>query len=1227
MIIASTPYEIFRNELLNKPKGFNISEVLAEGRKFEALSAGNNQLQELGMSQKETIHGINRGRKCKNCDTSHKPRQCPAYHDECSACGNMGHWSKCCRISKQKKNPRPQSRGRRQQPHHSQHRSKSRKPSNRKNNQSIDNVDISDDENYHKHFYSITVSDKCMDSITEKSREEAYTTLKIKPPHIPNEKCTLRLKIDSGASGNTLPIRTFQQMYGTAESAFNILKPATHTKLTSYSGDTILCRGTINIPCQYKESKWVNAIFYVVDVPGPAVVGLPTSEQLKLITINVAAINNARPQELRTPIVNVKQLKQAYPEQFDRIGNFSGTAKLHLKEDAEPFIDPPRKCSIHLKDQLKEEIEKLIEQDVLRKVEEHTDWCSSLAYSIKKDGSLRICIDPQKLNSSLKRCPYKIPTVEELNPKFAKAKVFSKLDAKAGYWSVHLDEKSQLLTTCRTPFGRVCWKRLPFGLSVSQDIFQARMDQILEGLDGVVSITDDVAVYGENEEDHDRNLQNLMTRAAETGLVFNSEKCTIKQTSITFFGNIYTATGIKPDPAKIRDIQKMPSPQNKDELQRFLGMLNYLSPYIPNFADKAHPVRTLLKSESPWIWDPDHQKCYDELKELITADTLLSYYDKTKPISLEVDASQKGLGVALVQEGKPVAFGSKTLTDCQSRYSNIEREMLAIVHGIQRYHTYLYATTFTVITDHKPLVTICAKPLHSAPPRLQRMLLKIQGYNYRVMYRPGKDMILADVLSRLPNPENNNTVELDERIDGITTEDDDGHATIAAINFSAEKQIMLRNETARDKTLNLVKEIIFQGWPETIRDVPTDIRPYWSFRDELAAESGILFKGQQVLIPESMQQDILRQLHQAHQGIEKTRRLARETVYWININKDIEKMCQSCTLCQQYQDANKREPLEPHDIPSRPWKYLASDLFEINGQQYLLTVDRYTKYPLVDEMPSPVTSKAVADKIKGYTSLFGRPDEIMTDNGPQYTGQAFQNFIASWDIKHITSSPHYAKSNGFIERHVRHIKSILTKCIKSKSDIQLALLQVRATPIDSKLPSPAELLFGRAIATTLPSREKLGKEEHRARLEERSAEMKTRHDYSSQNINLPPLYPGQHVTIMNKADKTWYPGIIIRKDKTPRSYIVETPNGARLRRNRAHLRAVPAPTTKKNNLADVGKKVHFADTAPSMMPAAREHPTSSDKEIPTTPEEVRSPTDRTRTRSGRTIIRPARFRD
>lgn len=155
-------------------------------------------------------------------------------------------------------------------------------------------------------------------------------------------------------------------------------------------------------------------------------------------------------------------------------------------------------------------------------------------------------------------------------------------------------------------------------------------------------------------------------------------------------------------------------------------------------------MRGSLKNDAPWIWDIDHQKCFEDLKQIVTEHACLKYYDPEAPLTLEVDASQKGLGIALVQDNRPIAFGSKTLTDCQSRYSNIEREMPAIVYGMQRYHTYLYGKSFLVVTDHKPLVTICTKPLHAAPPRLQRMLIKTQGYNYQIVYRPGTQMVLAD---------------------------------------------------------------------------------------------------------------------------------------------------------------------------------------------------------------------------------------------------------------------------------------------------------------------------------------------------------------------------------------------------------------------------------------------------------------------------------------------------
>ncbi|CAJ1059742.1 hypothetical protein NQD34_015829 [Xyrichtys novacula] len=188
------------------------------------------------------------------------------------------------------------------------------------------------------------------------------------------------------------------------------------------------------------------------------------------------------------------------------------------------------------------------------------------------------------------------------------------------------------------------------------------------------------------------------------------------------------------------------------------------------------------------------------------------------------------------------------------------------------------------------------------------------------------------------------------------------------------------------------------------------------------------------------------------------------------MNDDIERACRSCSVCVKYQDADPKEPLHPHTVPLKPWQSIASDLFEVKGRQFLLTVDRNSKYPLVDEMSMPVSGHAVTQKLQGYVSLFGRVDEIFTDNGPQYTGQAFKEFVKDWGINHITSSPHYPKGNRFIERHVRHIKSIVTKSIKQRDNLQMALLQARATPIDSKLPSPAELMFGRPVTTLLPSR-------------------------------------------------------------------------------------------------------------------------------------------------------------
>jgi len=513
LIISSTPHEEFCRDLLSRPKGYSIAEILKEGRKYEALSAGNMKLKQMANGITE-VHGIARAtnQQCKRCGTRHKPRQCPAYKDECHTCGARGHWAKCCKTKNLvRKHDEPQRQHRK-----STHNRGSRYRGRRYKSEKIDEIngDYEPDDEYQREFSEVIVSENCVHTPKQRhAREEAYTVLQVQPPNLPHDNYTLRVKIDTGAMGNTLPLRTFRQMYGKRVSTNELLTALGNVKLTAYNGQKIPCFGTIQIPCQHKNSVWDQATFYVVDVDGPAIVGLPTCERLHLVTINVDNVRDntsdcGKPKVTPAQIHDIKDLVSLYPQQFDKIGNFKGTARLHLKDDAEAFIDAPRKCSVHIKDKLKQEIDNLVSQKVIRKVDEHTDWCSSLTFTTKKDGSIRICLDPKRLNDSLKRCPHKIPTVEELNPEFAHATVFSKLDAKAGYWAIHLDEDSQLLTTFRTPFGRYCWQRLPFGLSTSQDIFQARMDEIMEGLNGVVSIADDVCVHGRNAADMMPTLSN-----------------------------------------------------------------------------------------------------------------------------------------------------------------------------------------------------------------------------------------------------------------------------------------------------------------------------------------------------------------------------------------------------------------------------------------------------------------------------------------------------------------------------------------------------------------------------------------------------------------------------------------------------------------------------------------------------------------------------------------------
>ena len=422
--------------------------------------------------------------------------------------------------------------------------------------------------------------------------------------------------------------------------------------------------------------------------------------------------------------------------------------RLHLKPDSVPAVCQPHSVPIALNKRLKKEFKSMEEKGIIKKVTKPTEWVSALVCVEKPaSGKLRICLDPKALNDCILRPHYPIRTVEDVVTKLTGAKYFSVLDTTKGYWSIKLTEDSSYLTTSNSRFGRYRYLRIPMGIRSSQDLFSRKIDEFFEDLPGVTSIIDDILVFGQTREEHDKQLKDVLQRLPEKGIRFNPEKCVIGSQEVKYFGPILTSEGLKADPEKLRAIVDMKAPENKAELETLLGMITYLSKFDAKLAQIVSPMTDLLKKDATFVWDSVQDQAFDRVKSAITEAPVLAYCDPLKPITLQVNASSKDVGATCLQEGRPISSASKTLTPTEQGYTQIEKERLAILFGLTRFQHYCYARHTKIETDHKPLVSIMKKKQHY-PPRLQRMLLEIQNFDIEVVHVSGKNIPVADTLSR-----------------------------------------------------------------------------------------------------------------------------------------------------------------------------------------------------------------------------------------------------------------------------------------------------------------------------------------------------------------------------------------------------------------------------------------------------------------------------------------------
>ncbi|UYV60920.1 K02A2.6-like [Cordylochernes scorpioides] len=668
--------------------------------------------------------------------------------------------------------------------------------------------------------------------------------------------------------------------------------------------------------------------------------------------------------------VTLTGLLDEYKDVFKGNGHLSYMYDIKISDKAEPKISPARRLPRALLQPVKEELFKMEEDGIIEKIEEPTVWAHPMVVVKKPSGKYRICIDPRKLNKWVLREHYTLPAPENILAEIPKAKFYSVLDAKSAFWQVPLN--------------------------------------------------------------HNSTLKKVLDLARESRLKLTLNKLQMATGVVKFLGHTISQEGILPDQDKVRAIQNMQIPKNKQELQRILGTVTYLAKFIPDLSSNTSNMRNLLKKDIIWNWNIAADQELNFIKTLLTSPPVLRHFDPNEPLELFADASKDGLGAILMQKEKPLSYASASLTSPQKHYSQIEKELLALYFGCKRFHYFLYGRKFTAYTHHKPLVSLLKKNFDQMSPRLQRLSLYLLNYQFELKFIPGKSMIPADTLSRHLLPQEQME---DKELDLCT------QTFVLNVEIKDQRLTRLQEDTLNDKECCLLKQYILTGWPLHKRNLPSNLKPYWEFKEELHEWQNLICRGNKLLIPKTQRSDMLKILHASHQGINNTIALAKRSIYWPGMNKEIEELINNCSICQQTSKEQILKNLCFHT------KYLI-----IHGK---------SKYPEIYQLQD-MTTDTIIRRLKRTFSNFGIQETLVSDNGPPFFSKEFQNFTRTWNIVHVTSSPYHAQSNGMVELTVQTLKKLIKRCGEESTDPYLALLNLRNTP-HNNLPSPAQILMSRNL--------------------------------------------------------------------------------------------------------------------------------------------------------------------
>ncbi|XP_055347368.1 uncharacterized protein K02A2.6-like [Paramacrobiotus metropolitanus] len=805
------------------------------------------------------------------------------------------------------------------------------------------------------------------------------------------------------------------------------------TPLQSFTGHPIQVIGSATMPVVYGRAR--KSLPVVVVDRGGDVLGRDWIKALDLshLSLKELQVSSVSKVTARATVQSIlDRHSSVFREELGHCKEFK--AHLYLKEGAKPVFCKPRTVPFAYRDAVEKDLDRLVEREILTPVE-HADWAAPIVGTQKRAGDIRTCADLSTgLNDSLDVQTYPLPTPDELFAKLNGGDKFSSLDLAEAYAQIELDDKSKQLVVINTHKGLFRYNRLPFGVASGPSIFQHIIERILQGCEGVAVYIDDIIVTGKTDEEHQRNLEAVLERLEKYGLRVKLSKCRFMQESVEYLGFVVDRRGRHISHDRMKALVDMKMPTNVSELRAYLGM-------------------------------------FQALKEEIVHATFLVHFNPAMPLVLAADASQYGVGAVLCHRfpdgtERPIAHASKSLSAAEKNYGPIEKEALALVYGCKKFHQYVAGREFTLLTDHKPLLSVFGKrkgvPVVMAN-RLQRWALLLMGYTFSIEYRRTEEFGQADGLSRLPlhstQLEKYPNLGMDNVASALHVE--------SAENIPVSVEDIAR-ETAADAELQEVRQCISRGWPDSVSD---RIRPYKKVQHELGVLNGCVCWGSRTVIPAKYRPRILKHLHAAHMGAGKMKGEARGYCWWPSMDRDIEQVAKDCRICTERAGETAKVPLAQWPVPDAPWKRDHMDFAgPYRGTMLLVVVDAMFKWPEVVQMKH-ATTEGVMEALLTMFSRYGVCNEVVSDNGTPFTSQQFVDFCSKYGIKHTRTPPGHPQSNGQAELYVQTVKDgvakLMADCHALPDALRQFLWRYRSAPHATTGQSPAELFIGRKLRSTL----------------------------------------------------------------------------------------------------------------------------------------------------------------